>query len=480
MRKRSMLLLAMLLGITSIATAQPPGSGTAVQLRGAPTGKIQGVVFDSLLMKPIAGAMVTLLGQAEPVKADSRGRFTFEKVSAGEQTVMFSTPELDSLGLGTMGSTFTLSEEVTARITLSTPSLRTLWQRRCVSGTRVGTDSGIVWGYVRDAASDQPLDAAAATFSWFDLRTRKAPGLVIDDIRREVTTDNTGLFFACGVPVDVVVATEAIDESKTRGPAASGHIEYALGTRRLQHLNLLVSKDMVLPDSAPASTKMDSATFERARGRAVLKGKVVDDRDRPVADAIVTVSSADTSVRTGKDGLFLIGGLPAGTQAMQTRRIGITQVSQMVPLRPDSVTEVIVHASAYNTTSVYNVRAQRVKGADRTEYEFRRKAGFGTFLETKQIENRIDLVSVLQSLPGMQVAQKGFELQVTTMAGMKGRCSPNAFIDGIPSDFTVANMYKPSDFRAIEFYLHASSVPAQYSSFASCGAILFWTRNARW
>lgn len=480
MRTRSMLLLAMLLGTTSVIQAQTPVTGAGVQLRGAVTGKIQGVVFDSLLMKPIAGAMVTLLGHAEAIKADSRGRFTFENLAAGEQTVMFSTPELDSLGLGTMGTTVTLTEEVTARITLSTPSLRTLWQRRCIAGTRIGPDSGIVWGYVRDAATNQPLSAAAATFSWYDLRTRKAPGLIIDDVRREVITDNTGLFFACGVPVDVVVASEAIDTSTVRGSAASGHLEYAIGSRRLQHLNLLVSTDMVLPDSVATPTTMDSAAFERARGKAILKGMVVDDRDRPVADAIVTVSSADTSVRTGKDGLFLITGLPSGTQSMQTKRIGITQVSQMVPLRPDSVTEVIVRAVAYNTASVYNVRAQRVKGSDRLEYETRRKSGFGSYIETKQIENRVDVASVLQSFPGLTVNQKGFDLQVTSMMGMKGRCTPSAFVDGMPSDFSVANMYKPSDFRAIEIYLHASSVPAQYSSFASCGAILFWTRNARW
>ncbi|MEO7999684.1 MAG: carboxypeptidase regulatory-like domain-containing protein, partial [Gemmatimonadaceae bacterium] len=469
MRTRSIFLSVMLLGITSIAGAQSPVTGTAIQVRGAGTGKIQGVVFDSLLMKPIAGAMVTLLGRADPVKADSRGRFTFENLSAGEQTIMFSTPELDSLGLGTMGTTLTLAEEVTARITLATPSLRTLWQRRCIAGTRVGTDSGIVWGTIRDAATNNPLPAAAATFSWYDLRPRKAAGLIIDDVRREVITDNAGLFFACGVPTDVVVASEAIDTSTVRGSAASGHLEYAIGSRGLQHLDLLVSKDMVLPDSVAGKSSGDSSLMERARGTAMLKGKVVDDRDRPVPDAIVTVSSADTSVRTGKDGLFVIGGLPGGTQAMQTKRIGITQVSQMVPLRPDSVTEVTVRAVAYNTASVYNVRAQRVKGADRLEYETRRKMGFGIFVDTKQIENRIDVASVLQSFPGLEVRQNGFNLEVSSKATIGGRCTPNVFVDGMPSDFTMANIYKPSDFRAIEVYLHASSVPAQYSSFAACG-----------
>lgn len=451
-----------------------------MQVRGTQTSKIRGVVFDSLLMQPIPGVPVRLVGRTEPVLTDSRGRFSFDNLPAGEHTVMFTTPELDSLGLGTMGSSILVAEGATVQMTVSTPSLRTLWQRRCVAGMSLTSDSGIVWGTIRDAATNKLLDGAAATFSWYDLRMRKAPGLIIDDVRREVQTNREGLFFACGVPTDVVIASEGIDSSSARGASASGRIEYAVGSRRLQRLDLLVSKDMVLPDSAPAPAEGDGAKFDRARGNATIRGTVIDERKRPIADAIVTVSSADTSVRTGTDGKFVIGGLPAGTQSMQTKRIGYNAVSQTVPLREDSITDVTINAVGYNVTSVFNVRAKAAKGSDRTAYELRRKMGFGYFAEGKQLESRVDLVSALALFPGLTVRMNGGDLFVTTTGTLRGPCTPAVFLDGLPSSYSVVNMRRPSDYRAIEAYLRGSTIPLEYSTFSGCGAILFWSHNARW
>lgn len=479
MRRRSLTLAILLFGSASALAAQVP-----VTIKGATpivqTAKIRGLVFDSLLMRPIEGATVTLLGRVGTVVSDQRGRFTFENLPAGEHTVMFTSPDLDSLGLGAMGTTLTLAEAATVNLTLATPSLRTLWQRRCLPGTQLSADSGIVWGTIRNASTNQPLEGAAATFSWYDLRPRLAPGLLIDDIRREVITDNTGLFFACGIPTEIVISSTALDTSSARGQAASGTIEYAVGSRRLQRLDLLVSADMVLPDSISALAAADTTMSLRARGTATVKGIVIDDRKRPIADAVVTVSSADTSARTDKDGAFLIGGLPGGTHSMQTKRIGFTAVSQTISLRADSVTVVSVVAANYNTSAVFNVRAQRTKGADRTDYELRRKMGFGYFMEGKQLENRADLQSVLSQFPGLMVRSNGMDLEVTTMAMMRGRCTPAVFLDGLPTNYARVNMLRPGDYRAVEVYLRASSIPLQYSTFSGCGSILFWSRNAAW
>lgn len=438
------------------------------------------MVFDSLLMAPIKDASVTLLGSLVTVTSDDRGRFSFDDVPIGSQTIVFESAEFDSLGLGTMGTTISLQDNETARVTLSTPSLHALWQRRCKAGMALSADSGIVWGTIRDATSSRLLSDAVVGFSWYDMRAGAIPGVYVSDIRKEVLTDNTGLFFACGVPTNVVITTAAIDTSTARGKGASGFLEYAVGSRRLQRLDLIVSPDMIAPVNAPMRTREDSAAAARARGRATLKGTVLDDRKRPVVDATIAVPSADTSVVTGANGTFIIGGLPAGTHTMQTKRIGFAPVSQMVSLRTDSVTEVSVVAAAVNVVSVYNVRAEATNGSDRTAYERRRKLGFGYYAEAKDLERRNDIASALSAFPGLQVRHNGLDLEVTTPSTLRSRCSPAVFFDGMFSSWQVINMMRPADFKAIEAYTRASSAPLEYATFSQCGVVLFWSKSARW
>lgn len=456
--------------------AQTTNGGAPVR----PSGKIRGVVFDSLLMAPISGATVTLMSRMETVTSDDRGRFSFDDVSIGNQTIVFESAELDSLGLGSMGTTISMVDGETARVTLSTPSLRALWQRRCKTGTALSPDSGIVWGTIRDANNNTLLSDAVVGFSWYDMRAGAVPGIYVSDIRKEVLTDNTGLFFACGVPTNVVITTAAIDTSTARGKGASGFLEYAVGSRRLQRLDLIVSPDMIAPVNAPMRTREDSAAAARARGRATLKGVVLDDRKRPVADATITVASADTSVVTGANGNFVLGGLPAGTHAMQTKRIGLAPVSQMVSLRTDSVTDVTVIAAAVSVVGVYNVRAEATNGSDRTAFEKRRKLGFGYYAETKDLERRNDIASTLSTFPGLQVRHNGLDLQVTASSTFGRRCVPAVFLDGMFSSWQTVDMMRPADFRAIEAYPRASSTPPEYITFSQCGVVLFWSKTARW
>lgn len=495
MRKRSLARIAavcsaltLTLGPLSPAIAQnPPAAGSAVQARGGDaTGSIRGVVFDSLLMTPLRGATITLLGRVETTTSDARGRFSFERVPPGGQTVMFTSPALDSLGLGVMGTEFDLIGSTPANLSLTTPSLRTLWQRRCGGATAVGGDSGIVWGTIRSAATGAPIADAVAAMSWYSLRTGTKRGLVIDDLRQDAITDVHGLYFMCGVPSGSRVSATAVDTSSQRGRAASGVVEYVVGPRRLQLLDLTVSTDMVEAepktpeDSARTLSANDSGSMRRARGRATLKGIVVGDNGHPVTDAIVGVASADTSVRTNAQGEFVLGGLPAGTHSVQTRRVGYSPIDQVVALRSDSVSQIRI-VSSKNVLATYNVRATLTKGADRVEFEQRRKQGFGYAFEGKQLENKTDIGNLLRTVPGLDVQNRGFDLLVTVAGGMQGRCKPKIIVDGFPSSMDVVSMHRPADFRAIEVFTRGTTAPTQYTSLAGCGVLLFWSRaGANW
>jgi len=197
----------------------------------------------------------------KPAIADGKGQFSFNNVSVGERTLLYTSPDIDSLGFGALDATVKVQSREASSVYISTPSLRTLWDRLCVGAAPLSADSGIVWGTIRDAANLQPRPNAYAEFRWYDLDSTLVRGLLIHDTRKEVVTGNTGLFFACGVPTGVAINSEAIDSS-----AASGLLQYSLGDHRLLRLDLLVSRDMIVADSTKLSTSADGVASMRAHG----------------------------------------------------------------------------------------------------------------------------------------------------------------------------------------------------------------------
>src|SRR6187402_3798885 len=62
-------------------------------------GTIRGTVYDSLGKGPLAGATVELASPARVVLTDQRGNFTIDSVPVGAHRLIFSAPDLDSVGL---------------------------------------------------------------------------------------------------------------------------------------------------------------------------------------------------------------------------------------------------------------------------------------------------------------------------------------------------------------------------------------------
>jgi len=352
-----------------------------------------------------------------------------------------------------------------------------LWRNRCNAQNMFGTDSTIVWGSVRDAATDSLLPGIAATFSWYDLRPKKTTGLLVDEIRYHAIADNSGNYYACGLPSEIVISVQALSSK-----AASGRIDYAIGLRRLYYADLLVSTDMIVSDTARLFTRQDSLDANRLRGRAGVRGVVVDEKGNPLANALVVVADLDSAVRTGADGAFRMSALPAGTQTLHVRRVGSAPITQLVQLRPDTYTDATVRMSDVPILAVVNVRSSRFKSRDRTEYETRRKFGFGYALDGVALLNRRDVYGALQYFPGMTVTPASFGVKAAMRAGgaAGGYCLPLTFLNGIQTEIEIASSMPIEEYRAIEVYNRAVQVPAEFYRFGACGAILFWTKDARW
>lgn len=470
-RVAALLLLSAAMHV-NIALAQ-----SSVQLPTVRYGSIRGVAFDSLLLQPMVGVSVQLVGHSESTKTDDRGRFSFSRVPAGAQQVSLSSADLDSLGFGTIGKLVNVLEGKTASVIVSPLSLRSIWTRSCYAGNTFGTDSGVVWGRVQDAATGKAPVNAAVTFNWYDLRPGTLPGLMIRESQHTTATNADGIYFACGVPIRVAIGATGVTDS-----AASGRIEFELGERALQRLDLAVSSEMVVADSATDANEVDSLRVEPLRGSAGLRGRVLSDRDSPMRNALVGIVGADTVVRTDDKGEFRLRNLPAGTHNLSVRRIGQLPVMQTVVMHPNEISNVVVTMSSLPTLTTVNVRADVSKSKLRIEYEQRRKSALGYAIDGRIIEKRADMYSIFRDNPHMTVNQDGFGLSIVVRTPIRGRCAPAAFLDGFPVEMALASSLPTNLYRAVEVYENPYMVPAEYVTRASglCGAILFWTKRISW
>ncbi|MGV3708241.1 MAG: carboxypeptidase-like regulatory domain-containing protein [Gemmatimonas sp.] len=457
------------------------------QLGSAGTGSIGGVAYDSLLMKPMANVSIELVGSGRTSRTDPRGKFSFDKVPAGEHQLTLGAPALDTLGFGALGVTANVLAGKRTDVQIATPSLRTMWNRNCLTFNTIGIDSGIVWGTIRDAATQKTLSEAAATFHWYDLRAGNTPGLLIREMDEQAHTNAEGVYFACGLPSEVAIGSEGLTKD-----AASGRIDYALGARRMQRLDLTVSTEMVVVDSVPADAPVNDLTPARSaidsgrsiapRGTATVRGRVLNEDNKPVANALVAIVNLDSAVRSDASGQFRIAGVAAGTQLLNVRRVGSPPVNNVVHLRPGQTADVDVVMSSVNTLTTVNVRAARNWSKLRLDFEQRKKNAFARVIEGDIFEKRADMYSVLDNVGRFRMTRNGFGLDILIKRPTGKACTPFAFLDGLPIDANTASSLPVDMYRAVEIYENPFAVPAEYytPTMDPCGTILFWTKRIKW
>lgn len=472
---------AALLMNSRAACAQTLNRGTNVSLSDHrqthvdETGSISGVAFDSLLMKPIVGATIQLVGANRTATSDVRGKFHFDRVTAGKYQVAMSTTSLDTLGFGTLGMDVDVTPRRSSLVAIAPPSLRTLWTRNCMPSNTIGIDSGIVWGTIRDARSRAALPDAAATFNWYDLNPGKSTKLLIREVQEQTGTNSNGVYFACGLPSDVAIGSEAITST-----SASGHVEYALNARRVHRLDLVVSDEMVAP--ARTDSSADSSAQAPMRGSSTLRGVVLNDREKPLANALVGIANVDTIVRTDDNGRFQFTSLPAGTHALTVRRVGQPPSQQTVDLHPEQVTTTTVHMSSATTLTTVNVRAEKVMSPLRQEFEYRKKSALVRVREGEIFQQRSDLFSALSDVPEIVMQRSGFGVDILVKGFYGKPCEPAGYLDGFEVGVKMAASMPVEMYNAVEIYRLPIMVPPEYfnEQARKCGAILFWTKRIKW
>jgi hypothetical protein len=451
------------------------GSIFAPRFASAQAPRLRGVVYDSISGTHLAGATVALMasgaagaGRRFGARTDSTGRFEIEGIPAGRYLVSFYHEALDSIGL-VADEVVEIEAEIT-RVALATPSPETLLNTVCPS--RVAGDStGLLLGHVRSTDGEAPIVGAMVDVEWTET-TITGSSVASAQRRARVETRDAGAFVLCSAPHGFALLTRA-----SHGADTSGFAAVEVPSRGVRHVTLLVGGAA-------------RATEGSWRGTAALSGEVRDEKDRPVANAQVSVWGTGRTARSNDRGAFLLDSLPGGTQTVAVRAIGYAAQEKTVHLTPVRATTVrFVFAERAVTLSRVTVRGEILYSRGMAQFERNRaRAIGGHFLLPRDIERRgrsTSLGSLLQGIAGVEVIRRREGTAIlmrgagTYLRQGMGYCSPTLYIDGrrtmlSPSD--AESFYVADDLAAIEVYARPMERPMEYQDFNKCGAIGLWTR----
>ena len=418
---------------------------------------VEGTVYDSLLHVPLRGADVWVRGSERHAQTGSEGRFRLDSIIPGRYTLLVSHPGLDSAGLFTLAVPVNITADETP-VNVATPSLATLWRRRCGQELPTRADSGLIFGFVQDAKTQAHLAGAGVLLEW--LRIVQTDSINVRTQPRDLTakTDSTGTYYACGVAPDMKIALRAYAQRDS-----SGSIDLQLGARGVGRQDLMVAL-------APA------------RQPGVLRGQATTFEQTPLYGGRVTVREGASTVIDAAGG-FVIRGVAPGTQWVNVQAIGRAPSAQAVDVRPGDTTWLNVTLGPLPVT-LAPVRVVGQASRMLSDFEERRRAGsgLGYFRGESEIAGMASMRSVLSSMPSIQLVRGQGNSDFMALLpnpgiGGRGWCVAALYIDGFLADWDQVHTYKPKDLVGVEMYPRVSSAPIQYQQVATgCGVVLIWTK----
>jgi hypothetical protein len=453
----------------------------AVTPVAAQSGRVTGVVYDSVSMRPLVGAWVQLVDVNRPamsrsVESGARGEFAIDSVVPARYVLGFFHAALDSLGLKAVPRSVEVTDKE-VQVTLAIPSRKSIIALVCGPNAAAGT--GVWIGTIRSATTREPVPGARIAAEWSVLRVQ-GKNVGIDDFAVEDTVPETGGFAFCGFRENERLMARAVS-----GTDSSGTLAFFA-----PHDGFLVQDVYV---GAFATRK----ALDSARGNSVLtlwgNGALVGKVRRPSGQGISgarVVFGARPEGRTASDGSFRLDSLPLGTHSLEIRAIGFVPAQRLVHVleHTEPVDFVLDYRDTFLDTVV--VVGQRVYESPRyQQFLERKRMGIGAFLDEVALEKRPAsyVADYLRKVPGIFIIPTrglGGQQIMMRQAFGGGYCSPELFIDGMRSQNGAAELEAlviPGEIRGIEVYTRSGVVPPEFTTLgAGCGSIVIWTGPRRY
>src|SRR5258705_977655 len=158
---------------------------------------VVGTVYDGLAPAPLRDADVWVRGSEHHAQTNGSGRFRLDNIAPGHYTLLVSHPGLDSAGLFTLAVPVDITG-ADSGLSVATPSLATLWRRRCGQELTMRSDSGLIFGFVQDAKTQAHLAGAGVLLQWLRIVQNGPTNVQMQPRQLTVKTDSTGTYYACG------------------------------------------------------------------------------------------------------------------------------------------------------------------------------------------------------------------------------------------------------------------------------------------
>jgi hypothetical protein len=446
------------LGLTPLTFAAAV-AGAQVRARAATMVPLRGVVFDSVRGHPVAGALVTI-DPGRSTRTDERGRFRFDSVRRGPQTISVQHASFDTLGL--YGISRTSDVDGDGEVQVGVPSLATLWRNACGT-SEPPADSSIVYGVVREAKTGRPIPGARLELAWSELALKpvndSGGNEVVDrHFRSETRTVANGSYALCNAPTETLVRLRAFVDSAT-----TGAIEIDVGGVRVHR------QDLTLASTANRS--------------GLVVGYLSDGSGAPFIDARVMLDDS-TEVRSEFDGRFVFPGAPTGTHQIVARYIGAAPTRATIDIVPRDTTRVAMTMAKVTRLATTNVTSPARASMLREGWEARQLMYQHFMIDSSTIKRYSSLQNVFQTLPSTRVRSTGvagFTILVPDRRNGEP-CTPELRVDGVMvNDYGQLLTIPPNRVVGIEVYPFASQIPAELQRGGiryQCGLVAVWTKWA--
>lgn len=460
---------------------------------------VSGIVFDSVAARPLDGARVQLVATDDPSRTRTTltrtdGTFRFDSVPSGTWLAGFYHSALDQYGVEVPLERVRVIGTTEVHTTLAIPSARVIIDNAC--GASDGQDAGLYVGFVRTTNGSPPKRRGHVQVQWNAYKV-EAKGIALSTPTLEVETSEQGGFTVCGVPRGGIMVARA-----WAGTDSSGYVELEVSKVGLLRHDLVVAGNRTVDvgvRQGVASDSLAQMTTRVSRGDGTLKGRITHSGGAPIRDARVVLWGSGIEVTTNGDGQFTMSDLPLGSWTLEARALGFVRTRQAVDISENDGAPVNVKLDAVTAVlDTVRVLGQRiVLPPDMRDFERRRKAGFGTFIDEMEIERRHALYvsDLFRMVPGISVVPTGMFSHAIVMLGRTlgatvveeeapgksksvAGCVPAFFIDGLrvdSRDGDIEMFVSTAEIRAIEIYARASNVPAEFNTTSGCGSILVHT-----
>jgi hypothetical protein len=178
-------------------TVTEVASATGLVMSGSATG-VHGLVLDSL-GSPMADARVWIPGTELETRSDREGAFTLTEMIPGTWSIRASHSSLDLVGYAGADAEIEVEAEHLRPVRLGLPSVGSVVSGRCAGTPEAGEIGGVLAGRALDPEGS-PIPNAIVRSTW-------SRGTAFEGVA--TTTDRSGVFTFCAVPVNETIMTAA-------------------------------------------------------------------------------------------------------------------------------------------------------------------------------------------------------------------------------------------------------------------------------